>query len=87
MLGRLKIHISVKQHLGEGSDSSVFETIEYYIENTVNYSPERKYLHLHYNTEDTESTEGLCFYFLYSVFSVLSVVKLSLVIGERNLGS
>ncbi len=27
-------------------------------------------------TEDTESTEGLCPYFLYSVFSVLSVVKL-----------
>ncbi|WP_440955450.1 hypothetical protein ACSAZK_00265 [Methanosarcina sp. Mfa9] len=33
-------------------------------------------------TEDTESTEGLCPYFLYSVFSVLSVVKLSLEIGE-----
>jgi hypothetical protein len=27
-------------------------------------------------TEDTESTEGLCPYFIYSVFSVLSVVKL-----------
>ncbi len=34
-------------------------------------------------TEDTESTEGLCPYFLYSVFSVLSVVKISLEIGER----
>jgi hypothetical protein len=33
-------------------------------------------------TEDTESTEGLCPYFLYSVFSGLSVVKLSLEIGE-----
>jgi hypothetical protein len=34
-------------------------------------------------TEDTESTEGLCPYFLYSVFSVLSVVEISLEIGER----
>ncbi len=41
----------------------------------VNYSPKRKYLNLHITTEDTESTEGLCPYFLYSVFSV---VKLSL---------
>jgi len=48
----------------------------------VVYSPGRKYLHLNITTEDTESTEGLCPYFLYSVFSVLSVVKLSLEIAE-----
>jgi len=33
-------------------------------------------------TEDTESTEGLCPYFLYSVFSALSVVKPSLEIAK-----
>jgi len=46
------------------------------------YSPERKYLHLHYNHGRHGKHGMIVPYFLYSVFSVLSVVKLSLEIGR-----
>ncbi len=52
----------------------------------VNYSPERKYLHLHYNHGKHGRIVHYFPYFPYSVFSVLSVVKLSLEIGEEIWG-
>jgi hypothetical protein len=63
-----------------------------FVENHLNKLQEAKaivpYVNLctHFiTTDDAESTEKICPYFLYSVFSVLSVVNLPLEVGEETL--